>query len=591
MFDACLQIISPALASTSELAQVLAQQGYEILPPLETWPAKLTQATDLLLVDASLIPDPGQLKALEWQWQCPILILLAEQPQAAADMPAGHLSWPGELPRLCVQIELARQAWEKQLRTEPAFRSLIQHVADILVILNADFSPRYLSPSLEQITGFKPEELMQKGPFEIMHPEDIPQVGAAIERCQADPSKPVRFEYRHIHSEQGYVVLESVAQNFLHHPEIQGFVVVSRDITERTRIQELLQISEQRYRIVAEQTGQVLYDWDVTSGQISWVGSIEAMTGFSYEAYQAVDIQRWESMIHPEDRTYAMEALQEAEASDGRYSIEYRLQRQDLSYFYVEDNGVFLKNQAGIAYRMLGTMKDVSERRQANARLHSALQEREILLQEIHHRVKNNFQIMSSLLNLQARKLSEPEAQKQLLEARDRIRSMALVHDRLYRLANMADIDMADYLSALVKELHRFSFASQVELRLALEPVRLDVEQAIPCGLLVNELLTNAFKYAFPSENNPLAAWIQVGLSQREHEICLMVHDSGIGLPESVDLEAHQTLGLQLIKSLAQQLQARFVLERSQGTRWEIVFEKRAPKTLKEAPITKTAGL
>ncbi|MBF2051869.1 MAG: PAS domain-containing protein [Candidatus Sericytochromatia bacterium] len=557
MFEAQLYMVSAS--PTQALQDALSQRGYGLAPAVSSPPDALPPKTALVLIDQGLANDVLR-QQYQQQWQVPVLLF---EPMQAL----------GDLTRLCVQIELAISQY-----SELRFRHLIQHVADILVMLDAEGRPRYMSPSLQQITGYAPDELMDRHPLDIVHPDDQTRVAEAIMRCTRDPTSPVRFEYRHIHREHDYVTLESVAQNFLSHPEVQGFVVISRDLSERQRAQQSLQASEERYRIIAEQTGQMLYDWDVLSGQIYWAGSIEQITGFSEADYQTVNIERWEALIHPEDRRMAMMALDAAAASaEGSYSLEYRLQRSDQSYVYVEDNGIFLKNADGEAYRMLGTMKDVSERRAASEQLHKALEERGILLQEIHHRVKNNFQIMISLLNLQVRKLKDSPAHLPLIEARDRIRSMALVHDQLYRLDDMSSINMRDYLRDLAKDLQRFSTATPVQLKLELAPVQLDMQQAIPCGLLVNELLTNAFKYAFPDTVLPVAAqpWVKVRLSENAENIVLQVADSGVGLPAEIDPEQQNTLGLQLVRGLMQQLKADYTLLRDQGTDWQIVFARR----------------
>lgn len=341
----------------------------------------------------------------------------------------------------------------------------------------------------------------------------------------------------------------------------------------RAEAHHFIEASEQRYRLVAEQTGQMVYDWDMQSGRIHWAGAIEQITGFHAVSYQDVDIERWEALIHPDDRPETMATLDKAVQAEGRFSMEYRHQRRDGSYVWVEDNGIFLLNEQGAAYRMLGSMKDVSERRRASLALEQALHEREILLQEIHHRVKNNFQVIISLLNLQLRKLKDLNAVSHLFEARNRIRSLALVHEKLYQQDNVAEIDLPDYLTLLAKELHSAGVlqAPGVRLELDLDPVHVEVEQAIPCGLLVNELLTNAFKYAFAPDWEGQG---RVSLTVRAHAgtILLKIADNGQGIPADIDPESSQTLGLQLVRQLVRQLGGSCELSREQGTRWEIKF-------------------
>lgn len=336
-----------------------------------------------------------------------------------------------------------------------------------------------------------------------------------------------------------------------------------------------IEASEQRYRLVAEQTGQMVYDWDMVSGQIHWAGSIERITGFDPVSYQEVDIDRWEALIFVDDRPATMKTLEQAAQSDEPFSMEYRHQRRDGSFVWVEDNGTFLKDQHGNPIRMLGSMKDISERRRASEALELAVQEREILLQEIHHRVKNNFQVIISLLNLQLRKLKDLDAVSHLLEARNRIRSLALVHEKLYQQDNVAEIDLPDYLRLLAKELYtaRVPDSPSVQLELELDSLHVEVEQAIPCGLLVNELLTNAFKYAFtPDWQDP--AKVSLLLKTEGENILLVVSDNGQGIPSDIHPDASQTLGLQLVRQLVRQLDGHYLLRGEQGTRWEIRFRR-----------------
>lgn len=452
---------------------------------------------------------------------------------------------------------------------------LIASFADVLVLLDAELRPRYISPSIERITGFTPADLLQNNRLsDMVHPEDLPVLRDAIDACLAHPLEPRRFEFRQTALDAGYVRLEAIAQNLLGVPGVESFILVMRDMAFREQSQDLIQASEQRFRIMAEQTGQMVYDWDVATGRIHWAGAIEQITGFDPEAYQDVDIHRWEAMIHAEDRPAAMKTLERAAASDGRYMVEYRHQRSDGSFVYVEDSGVFLKDERGVPYRMLGSMKDISERMRASQALQAALHEREILLQEIHHRVKNNFQVIISLLNLQIRKLPERSAAGQLIEARNRIRSLALVHEKLYQLPSMASIDLADYLTLLARELlaARGQDAVKVALLLELDPVSVQVEQAIPCGLLVNELLTNAFKYAFePERQSP--AQVTLGVHDSGERIQLIVADNGVGLPAAAD---QRSLGLQLVRQLVRQLHGQLEHEDGPGTRWLIDFPKRS---------------
>ncbi len=165
--------------------------------------------------------------------------------------------------------------------------------------------------------------------------------------------------------------------------EISAGIVVFHDITERKCMEVALRESEQRFRVIAEQTGHMFYDWDFTSPSIHWAGAITALTGFTPAEYQHVGIGEWEQMIHPDDRARAVSLLKEAEHGDGAYRAEYRLRRNDGSYLYVEDHGAFLRDGRGRTIRMLGTMEDITQRKQAEAQLREKQRTLEVLMSNL----------------------------------------------------------------------------------------------------------------------------------------------------------------------------------------------------------------
>lgn len=207
--------------------------------------------------------------------------------------------------------------------------------------------------------------------------------------------------------------------------------------------------------------------------------------------------------------------------------------------------------------------------------LQNSLAEKELLLKEVHHRVKNNMQVIVSLLSLQAANLTDPVTSAMMRESQNRVRSMALVHEKLYQSNSLAKIDLRDYLQHLAATLfHSYSpYASHIELAFAIEEATtLDIDQAIPCGLIVNELVSNSLKHAFPNHRH---GKICVGLKRvAPNKLNLYVENTGENFPPEIDFRRTQSLGLQLILSLVKQLAGTIEMEPlTPGTRFSILFE------------------
>jgi PAS domain S-box-containing protein len=225
---------------------------------------------------------------------------------------------------------------------------------------------------------------------------------------------------------------------------------------------------------------------------------------------------------------------------------------------------------------VVSIIRDTSERRHVEARMRQSLREKEVLLKEIHHRVKNNLQVTSSLLKLQSAGVHDPQARALFAESQNRIRSMALVHEKLYQSRDLSSIDFADYVDSLAVLLYR-SYGidpERIRLRVTGAGVHVSIEVAVPCGLILNELLSNSFKHAFPGNRH---GEIRVDVQRQDGAVRLVVADDGVGLPDAVDLEHGDTLGLQLVRTLADQLGATAEIVRGRGTEVRVQFREVHP--------------
>jgi two-component sensor histidine kinase len=214
------------------------------------------------------------------------------------------------------------------------------------------------------------------------------------------------------------------------------------------------------------------------------------------------------------------------------------------------------------------------KRKHAEQQLKESLREKELLLQEIHHRVKNNMQIISSLLNLQASQMKDNDFIKMVKDSQSRIRSMALVHEKLYRSQNFSSINFSDYAQSLAIHLFQFNQVNSnlIRLKMNLEDVFLDIQTAIPCGLILNELITNSLRHAFPDGRG---GDITVELHPlKNHTFQIIVRDNGVGIPEDLDIGHTKTMGLQIVTMLVNQLEGSTELQREGGTTVKIVFKE-----------------
>ncbi|MFB2879806.1 histidine kinase dimerization/phosphoacceptor domain -containing protein [Floridanema aerugineum] len=240
----------------------------------------------------------------------------------------------------------------------------------------------------------------------------------------------------------------------------------------------------------------------------------------------------------------------------------------------------YQQSQAAVAVGI-----DITEQKQAEQQLKTSLREKEVLLKEIHHRVKNNLQVISSLLKLQSEFTKDREVISLLSDSYNRVRSMALIHEKLYQSQGIAQIDAADYIKSLVYNLvsSHTPISERINLDIQVEPIFFDLDTAIPCGLIINELICNTLKYAFP-EGAIGKIYLRLSLLKNQF-ILLEVADNGIGLPADFDIEMSESLGLQLVNNLTNQLEGNIEIDLQCGTFFRITFPFRGNISQIPSPV------
>jgi PAS domain S-box-containing protein len=355
----------------------------------------------------------------------------------------------------------------------------------------------------------------------------------------------------------------------------RGAVGAFLDITNRKQAELELRQSRERLAWVLETTGIGLWLNELPFGRLNWDNRTCEL--FFVPAGVEPTIDLFWARLHPDDHEPTRQAVEAAIRDGTLYSIDHRVVNPtsgDVRWLRSVGHATYASD--GTPVRFDGINYEITEHKMAEERMRSSLDEKEVLLKEIHHRVKNNMQVICSLVGLQAERAPSAAMRVVLQNVTHRVRSMALVHEKLYQSTDLAQIEFGEYAYNLLQYLWRAhaATASSVRLSTDLEPVHISVNAAVPCGLILNELVSNSLKHAFLDQTDG-----EVSVSLRgdpNGQVCLRVRDNGKGLPAEFDWRQSNSLGLHLVHLLAGQLHATVEVAASQGTEFVVTF--RAPK-------------
>lgn len=458
--------------------------------------------------------------------------------------------------------------------TEERFRCLVQNSSDIISVLEADGTICYVSPAVERILGYKTADLVGKNAIAYVHPEDVPTYQASLAKTLQQPGVVVFSPFRVRHADGAWIFMETSSNNQLDNASVKGLVLNVRDITERRRVEEELRSSEERFRQLAENLHQVFWMSTVDMKQILYISPAyeEIVQRTCASLYEQPD--SWLDTIHPEDRECVLAAVEKQLRVENSYDVEYRSVRRDGSVRWLWARLFPVRNQQGAIYRFAGIAEDITERKQAEQQIQASLKEKEVLLQEIHHRVKNNLQVICSLLNLQSGYIKDRQALESFKESQSRIKSIALLHEKLYQSKNLSQINFAEYVQQLAVNLFRAYGvnSSAISLKIHVEDVFLDVNTAIPCGLIINELVSNCIKHAFPAGTSGEIWILLLRVPNHNNKLILSVRDNGVGFPKHIDFRLSESLGLQLVNTLVAQLKGNVEFNCNGTTEFKINF-------------------
>ena len=467
-------------------------------------------------------------------------------------------------------IALQRKSAEEALReAEERFRTIVETAPSILMITDAGGINTYVSPNCEELTGYTEEELLSSGSWWV-HEDDTPKARALFERTFQNGVGGRYFEYKAV-KKNGELWYASSSWEPLKDREgkFGGIVFQTIDVTERKRAEEKLRESEERYRLLAESAQDYIFliDRDM---RIQYTNSFAAeQLGYRPEEL----IGKYLDVAFPPDMSNSFEHnLQTVFESGEHLHAEGRITLPDKE-LWIDTQLIPLKKESGEIKSILGISRDITDRKHAEEKIKASLKEKEALLQETHHRVKNNLQVVSSLLSMQARAAKDEDTVDILTESRNRIDAMALIHTQLYESGNLSAIKMKGFVDKMVRQMFQSYPVRDMKLtptvNVADYPIPVFI--AVPVGLIFNELISNTFKHAFVNRKE---GKIEVSLCASGKSICMTVRDDGVGLPDGFDINTTTTLGLHLVKILAEdQLRGKLEVVSDEGASFKIVFE------------------
>lgn len=426
-----------------------------------------------------------------------------------------------------------------------------------------------------EIVGFTMDELLKMNYADITHPDDLKIDNHYIDKVLNDEIDSFTIDKRYIHKD-GHTVWVTLYSNVLRDEKrnVKSAIAVIDDITSKKHIETALKESESHYHLLADHMSDAVWLMDMNLNTTYCSPSVVKLRGYTAE----------EIMQFPIDRNVTKESFEKAMAhfriempkvfSDPDYSfvipMELEYIKKDGTTFWGDSTFTLIRGKNGQPEAILGEARDITERKNAEYKINKLLKEKELLLKEVHHRIKNNMHTIASLLYLQADSLDDASAATALTDAYNRVQSMMLIYEKLYKSSDFREISAETYLTELIDGIaSTINTSANIEIKKSIEDCSVNTALLFPVGIIINELMTNSFKYAFPENKK---GTVKISLVRSGNTITINFTDDGVGIPGSVVNLESKGFGINLVKILAEQLDGKLEVSSNNGAEFSITF-------------------
>jgi len=464
-----------------------------------------------------------------------------------------------------------RKRLEVNLReSEEKYRRIVETAKEGIWTLDTSVKTSYVNSRMAQILGYTTKEMLGRHLFDFMDAPARIEAEKCLERLKQGILETLDFRFSRKDGTNLWAIV-STNPIFNDKGEYVGALGMITDITERKLAEDELRESELFMDSIfaSIQDGIDIIDKDMNIVKVN-----KTAEGWYKHAMPLVGKRCYEAYHNRKEQCEYCPAKESLVTGKSAYRVVPKHGPGGKEVGWLEIYSYPLKDtKTGQMKGVIEYVRDITERKLADETIRKSLKEKEVLLQEIHHRVKNNMQIVSSLLILQSENIEDKKYKDIFIDSQNRILSMALIHEKLYKSMSFAQIDFKEYVEGIVSNIFEsYGLNSNIKIDNNVENVPIKIDFAIPCGLIINELVTNSLKYAFPQRRQ---GKIRISVSSKDTDmIQISISDDGVGIPKDMDIRNTKSLGLHLVTTLAEnQLHGEIILNRERGTEFQINFK------------------